>query len=185
MIKGKTISLRPVEERDLGEFHSKLIDMESRGPWYPLPRTSLTKLRGAFNEAGFWTPDEGIFLIVDGADRLLGNVDWNKLNGDVPDVELGYRVFDQANFGRGIATEAVALLTNWLFDSHLMNRLRLTIHVDNIGSRRVAEKCGFTKEGMSREAWYHRGRWQDIDVYTLTRTESNERRRGQGSDGGG
>lgn len=183
MIKGTTVSLRPVEERDLDEFHSKLIDMESRGPWYPLPRTSLTKFRAAFSEAGFWSPDEGIFLIVDPDDRLVGNVDWNKLNGDVPDVELGYRVFDRADFGRGIATEALDLLANWLFDSQTMNRLRLTIHVDNIGSRRVAEKCGFTREGTSREAWYHQGKWHDIDVYTLTRAESNERRGGQSTNG--
>jgi RimJ/RimL family protein N-acetyltransferase len=25
-------------------------------------------------------------------------------------------------------------------------------------------------------AWYHRGKWHDIDVYTLTRAESNDRR---------
>jgi len=52
----------------------------------------------------------------------------------------------------------------------------VTIHVDNAGSHRVAEKCGFIKEGTSREAWYHKGKWHDIDVYTLTRAESDERR---------
>jgi RimJ/RimL family protein N-acetyltransferase len=177
VIKGRSVSLRPVAEDDLDEFHSRVIDIEARGPWYPLPRTSLVKFRAAFQEAGFWAPDEGIFLIVDKEDRLIGNVDWNRLNGDVPDVELGYRVFDRADWGRGIATEAVDLLAGWLFDTQTMNRLRLTIHVDNIGSRRVAEKSGFTKEGTSREAWNHRGKWHDIDVYILTRAESDERRR--------
>jgi len=95
----------------------------------------------------------------------------------VPDVELGYRVFDRADWGRGIATEAVDLLAGWLFDTQPMNRLRLTIHLDNIGSHRVAEKSGFTKGGTSREAWNHKGIWHDIDVYILTRAESDERRR--------
>jgi RimJ/RimL family protein N-acetyltransferase len=114
---------------------------------------------------------------VDEQDRLIGIVDWNKLNGDVPDMELGYRVFDRSDCGKGIATEALDLLAGLLFDTEPINRLRLTIHVDNVGSRRVAEKCGFMKEGMAREAWYHRGRWHDIDVFTLTRAESDARRK--------
>jgi ribosomal-protein-alanine N-acetyltransferase len=177
MIKGSTVSLRPVAEADLEELHAKLIDIESRGPWYPLPQTSMTKRRKAFEEDGFWSPDEGIFVIVDEQDRLLGTADWNKLNGDVPDMELGYRVFDQANWGKGIATEALDLLAGYLFDTQPINRLRLTIHVDNVGSHRVAEKCGFVNEGRSREAWNHRGKWHDIDAFTLTRAESDQRRK--------
>jgi [ribosomal protein S5]-alanine N-acetyltransferase len=179
MIKGLTVSLRPVAEADLEDLHAKLIDIEARGPWYPMPQTSLTKRRQAFEENGFWSPDEGIFLMVDEQDRLVGTVDWNKLNGDVPDLELGYRVFDRADWGRGIATEALDLLAGYLFDSLPINRLRLTIHVDNVGSRRVAEKCGFMNEGTSREAWYHKGTWHDIDVFTLTRRQSDQRRKEQ------
>jgi ribosomal-protein-alanine N-acetyltransferase len=176
VIKGPKVALRPVAEADLEELHAHLIDIEGRGPWYPMPRTSLTDRRKAFEEGGFWSPDEGIFLIVDAQDGLLGTVDWNKLNGDVPDVELGYRVFDRANWGKGIATEALDLLAGYLFDTLPINRLRLTIHVDNVGSHRVAEKCGFRNEGTSREAWYHKGKWHDIDVFTLTRAESDRRR---------
>jgi [ribosomal protein S5]-alanine N-acetyltransferase len=103
---------------------------------------------------------------------------WQKLNGfAMPDMELGYIVFDRANRGRGIASEAVDLLAGWLFDSQAINRLSLSVHVDNIGSRRVAEKCGFTNEATAREAWYHKGKWHDLDVFTLTRAESDERRR--------
>jgi [ribosomal protein S5]-alanine N-acetyltransferase len=179
VIKGSRVSLRPVAEADLDELHAHLTDIEGRGPWYPMPRTSLTTRRKAFEEDGFWSPDVGIFVMVDEHDRLLGTVDWNKLNGDVPDIELGYRVFDPGNWGKGIATEALDLLAYYLFDTQPINRLRLTIHIDNIGSRHVAEKCGFRKEGTSREAWYHKGEWHDIDVFTLTRSENDKRRKGR------
>ena len=176
MIKGTNVSLRPIAEADLEKLYSKLIDIEGRGPWYPLSRGSLTKFRRRFEEDGRMSDDEGLLVMVDHEDRLVGTVDWNKLNGDVPDMELGYRVFDRADWGKGIASEALDLFASWLFDTQPINRLHLTIHVDNIGSHRVAEKCGFIKEGMSREAWYHKGKWHDIDVYTMTRVESDERR---------
>jgi [ribosomal protein S5]-alanine N-acetyltransferase len=179
VIKGASVSLRPVAEADLEELHRRSLDLDARGPWYPLPRTSLTKFRANFAEAGFWSQDEGILVVVDAQDRLVGLVSWEKLNGDVPDVELGYRLFDRANWGKGIATEALDLLSGWLFDSQQMNRLSLIIHVDNIGSHRVAEKCGFTKQATAREAWYHKGKWHDVDIYILTRTESDAHRKGR------
>ena len=184
MIKGIGVSLRPVAEADLEELHSRVIDIAARGPWYPMPRIALTKLRADFEDSGLSSPDEGIFVVVDEQDRLIGNVDWTKLNGDVPDVEIGYRVFDRADWGRGVATEALDLLAGWLFDSQAINRLRLTIHVDNVSSHQVAEKRGFSREATSREAWYHKGRWHDVDVYTMTRAESDERRAAHGGQGG-
>jgi hypothetical protein len=43
VIKGTTFSLPPVGEADRENYHRKFIDIEGRGPWYRLPRTSLTK----------------------------------------------------------------------------------------------------------------------------------------------
>jgi RimJ/RimL family protein N-acetyltransferase len=98
-------------------------------------------------------------------------VGWDTLNGSAPDVELSYRLLSPEHAGKGTATEAVRLLASWLFGSQHMNRLMLYIHVDNIGSRRVAEKTGFTKEGTARQAWYHQGSWHDVDIYAMTRSD--------------
>jgi RimJ/RimL family protein N-acetyltransferase len=64
----------------------------------------------------------------------------------------------------------------WPFDSQPINRLQLVIHVDNAPSRRVAEKCGYTREATAREAWYHTGQWCNVDVFTITRAEYAQRR---------
>jgi Acetyltransferases, including N-acetylases of ribosomal proteins len=176
MLHGPRISLRPVEDEDVETFYRARTDIKTRGPWVPMPRTSLQGYRADFGSHGWWSQDEGVFLIVDAADRILGNVAWEALKGTIPDVELGYGIFDRAEMGKGLATEAVDLLAGYLFDAYTMNRLLLCIYPDNVASRRVAEKCGFKKEATAREAWPLKGKWLDIDIYVLTRRESDARR---------
>lgn len=176
MIIGPQVSLRPVRSEDIKLLHDSTLDLENRGPWYPLPGTPLGKFEARFAESGFWSPDDGTFAIVDPSDRIVGVVGWGKLNGDVADFEIFYRLLDQANRGKGIATEALGLLCGWLFDTGHMNRIRANVHVDNKASRRVCEKSGFIQEATARASWYNRGRWHDIAVYTLTRDEFAESR---------
>jgi len=177
VIVGRQISLRPLRSDDVGPVHDSMLDLESRGLWYPLPGTPRGKFEAAFAESGLWSSDEGVFAIVDSGDRLVGVVGWQKMNGDLPDVEIFYRLLDQADRGKGIATEAVGLLAGWLFDTGQMNRLRANVHVDNKASRRVCEKSGFTLEATARAAWYNRGQWHDVVVFTITRAEFEELRK--------
>ena len=171
MLTGRQISLRPLQGEDIGPLHASSLDLETRGPWYPLPGTPLTKFEAAFAASGFWSQDEGIFAIVDRSERMVGIVGWEQLNGDLPDVEVSYRLLDQAERGKGIATEALGLLSGWLFDTGHANRIRANVHVDNKASRRVVEKSGFTQEAIARASWYNRGQWHDAAVYTITREE--------------
>ena len=166
-----------MRNEDIGLFHEKSLDLESRGPWYPLPGTSLAAFEKAFAESGFWTPDSGIFAIIDQTDRVIVVISWQRLNGDVPDIELGYRLLSPADSGKGVVTEALGLMTAWLFDTQPQaNRLGLVIHVDNGRSLRVAEKCRFAREATFREAWYNRGRWHDVAICNITRREFEARR---------
>lgn len=119
-------------------------------PWCRPPRHVADEFRAAFNENALWSRGQGIFVIVDADEQILGNVDWEQLNGSVQDVEAAYRIYSRDNWGKGIATEALQLLTRWLFDSMPVNRIRLVVHVDNIGSHRVAEKCGYSKSGCHK-----------------------------------
>ncbi len=172
MLQGQVVRVRPIKADDLDRLYERVIDLESRGPWYPLPERSSVAFRRSFEEHGYWTPDAGWFLIVAPDGSVVGQVDWTRLNGDIPDIELGYRTYDEADRGKGYVSDAVRVMTRWLFDTQPINRVRLTVHVDNTASRRVAEKCGFTHEATARGAWPSRGRWHDVDVFTVTRAES-------------
>lgn len=171
MLSGELVHLRPISADDLDWLHARILDIDSRGPWYPLPQLSFVGFRRAFEEHGFWTPALGIFLIVADDDRVVGYVDWEQLGGDIPDMQLGYRTFETADRGKGYATDAVRTLVRWLFQTQAINRVRLVVHVDNAASNRVAEKSGFVREATARGGWPSRGRWHDVNVYVETRAE--------------
>ena len=45
--------------------------------------------------------------------------------------------------GRGLAVEALGLVTEWAFRDFGIVRVQLVTHLDNQRSQRVAERCGF------------------------------------------
>ncbi len=64
-------------------------------------------------------------------------------------AEIGYGL--RAGWrGRGLTTRAVRLVTDWAFFRAGIARLELGAAVDNVASRRVAERAGFRPEGIAR-----------------------------------
>jgi RimJ/RimL family protein N-acetyltransferase len=59
---------------------------------------------------------------------------------------LGYWVL-QAARGRGLASGAVRLLVEWAFTAAFAQRIEALVDVDNIASKRVLERSGFTQDG--------------------------------------
>jgi RimJ/RimL family protein N-acetyltransferase len=85
--------------------------------------------------------------------------------------ELSYLIFGEQHAGKGYTTQAVQLLTEYLFAGKRTNRLQLNIHPDNAASRRVAEKAGYTFEGLMRGCWFHGGRYHDLEIWSVLRDE--------------
>jgi RimJ/RimL family protein N-acetyltransferase len=86
------------------------------------------------------------FLAVDADDRLLGSFSVMELDREPGFGEIGYWVAAEAR-GRGIATRGVRLLADWCRDELGLTRIEVLPHKDNLPSRRVAEKAGFTDTG--------------------------------------
>jgi [ribosomal protein S5]-alanine N-acetyltransferase len=77
--------------------------------------------------------------------------------------EMGYWLAERAR-GRGIATEAVRLLAGWALRVLRLERLTLMIHPENAASQRVAERCGFTREGLLRSHMLKQGSGERRDA---------------------
>ena len=79
---------------------------------------------------------------------------------------VGYWLAPHAR-GRGIATRAVRLLARWAFADLGIERLQLTCGPDNAASQRVAERAGFTREGVLRSQIAFKGGRRDTVVFSL------------------
>jgi ribosomal-protein-alanine N-acetyltransferase len=98
--------------------------------------------------------------------RLVGCL-WTKRTDWASGVtEISYAVADDLR-GFGFAPEAVDALTLALILEHGFHRIELRVAPGNTGSRRVAEKAGFTYEGLLRNSGFvHSGR-VDLEVWSL------------------
>jgi RimJ/RimL family protein N-acetyltransferase len=91
----------------------------------------------------------GLAIVSAFGDDLLGSIgirvtSWEHRRGD-----LGYLVFEPAR-RRGVAPRAVRLLARFGFERLGLRRMEILTATGNEWSQRVAEKAGFTREGVLR-----------------------------------
>jgi len=80
-------------------------------------------------------------------------------------AEIGYIVVREAR-GRGIATRALRLVTDYALGEVGLARVHLMIGGENTPSMRVAERCGYQREGVLRSLYVKPGRRADMVVYS-------------------
>jgi RimJ/RimL family protein N-acetyltransferase len=107
------------------------------------------------------------FAIVDEADgAFLGMAALVQVHLEMAEAELGYIVAPGAR-GRGIAGRAIRLLAEWSFGEVGLVRLEAWIDIANEPSRRVAERLGFTFEGVRRSVHVKEELRSDMAIYSL------------------
>lgn len=103
-------------------------------------------------------------------DDHLGNISIWQVSRMGRSGEIGYWVrSDRAR--AGIATEVTTEMIGLGFNRLGFHKINLRIAVGNRPSERVAEKLGFTREGVLREELLIRGRWVDHTLYSLLEHE--------------
>lgn len=160
-------------------IRESLADLNQWLPWARLDYTAsdttafIRESIQAWKEGRAW--DYSI-RTVDSPKDHVGNISFWTVSKLGKIAEIGYWVRSGAT-SRGICTEAVELLLAEMFNSLSYHKVVLRIAVGNDASDRVAEKLGFTREGILREELLIRGNWVDHSLWSLLDREYRATRR--------
>ena len=162
-----TITLAPLAREHLPAVEELLRDPDvlrfTRVPEPPPPDFPETWL--ALYERGRRDGTREGFAVVDGNGEFLGLALAPRIEREARTVELGYVVAPAAR-GRGVATMALRLLTEWALTELGALRLELLIGVTNDASKRVAERNGYRFEGVLRSLHFKQGMREDTEIWS-------------------
>lgn len=171
MLIGKKINLRMIEDKDIPVLLPLMNDLDSRGEYSSVHLHHESKIRKTYSDAGFWENDFGRLLITDKLDRILGAITFFKGACDNEGYEIGYQIYSKEDRKQGYASEALKIFIAYLFDLKPIERLQVCTVKENVASRKTAEKCGFVFEGTMRKAYFARGKYHDLNLFSLMREE--------------
>ncbi len=163
MIPGTLVDLRRAEKSDLPLLTAWSGDVEVNGEFESFGQLSLSQMEKEFEA----DKDECWYMVCDKAGVPVGSVAHGTCGGG---CWIGYQLVPEAR-GRGLGTEAVTLITDYLFLHKDIVRIQAETHPANAASRRVLEKVGFTFEGLIRKSFFSRGAWRDTAMHSLLREE--------------
>jgi RimJ/RimL family protein N-acetyltransferase len=169
-LAGDVVLLRPWREADLPDIVLAFGDPVMQRFSWRTARYTETDARDYFakqDEARL--RGEGLdFALVEPRDQnvVLGAVSLYEVRLDHGCAAVGYWLAPEAR-GRGAATDAVGLLARWAFAELGLARLELTCGPDNGPSQHVAERCGFSREGLLRSHVPFKGARRDSVIYGL------------------
>lgn len=171
LAQNKTVGIRRIVAADLQQIAHFPFTVSITEPM-----TELVRLKKVLRTTGFAGEDSGAVAIIDlASDRLLGTSQFYRAAPCIHGVELGYIIHDRADRDRGFASQAVRLLSDYLFAQQPnVYRQQLMIEVWNTASWKLAERCGFVREGLLRSSGFGAGDPADCFIYSRTRKDWHE-----------
>jgi len=86
----------------------------------------------------------------------LGPIDWNHKIADI-----GIMIGDKNSWGKGYATDAIKLITNFGFKKLKLHKLTAGAYENNLGSIKAFLKAGFHEEARRRKHFFFKGKFLD------------------------
>lgn len=147
-IETERLRLRMIKKEDADDLH-RIFNIPGFGRYFPEgfqpSRDSTLVTIGRFLEQ--WTlRRHGVWILEkkDESGKMFGYCGLRFLP-DTQEVEILYGA-DKGYWGRGLVTEAARATLRFGFEHLKLDRIIAVTHTENIGSRRVMEKCDMKYE---------------------------------------
>lgn len=161
------ITLRPLRDSDAPNIAIAGDDPETQ-KWLPLPTPyTLDDARRFIHDIAGATLMEGtgIVFAIEQDNMFVGCIDVKRAEWLNRNCEIGYWIMPEHR-GRGFMPLALDLLSRWVLQNQGFARVEVRVASQNYSSQRVAEKAGYIREGVARQAGrVHSGR-VDLIIYS-------------------
>ena len=173
MLLGNRVTLRALHRDDLPlvwAFNNDLAVELAGGGDPPMPQRFEQVVADYDRAAAVGGRDNGMFAIeADG--RYIGSCGLFGADSTAQTVELGIGIGDKAYWGKGYGREAIQLLLDYAFRYRNYRRVWLRVNASNERGLRAYRACGFIEEGRQRDHVYSDGRYVDLVLMGILRTE--------------
>ena len=174
MIYGERLRLRAIEREDVKRYYEWVNDPEvTYGLSLYLPMSNLDEERWLESATQRDPNEKPLAIEVQQGEewKLIGNcrvfgIEWVNRSG-----ELGIMIGDKSAWNRGYGTEVMTLLLRHCFETLNLNRAFLRVYAENARAQRAYEKAGFVEEGRMRQAVFKHGKYEDVVIMSVLRSE--------------
>lgn len=102
--------------------------------------------------------------------RVVGTIGYMWFQPENNAAEVGYSLARDC-WNQGFMTEALQAVLRYSFEEMGINRIEAQHEVGNPASGAVMRKCGMAHEGTLRSRLYNKGRYVDVELYSILRQE--------------
>ena len=177
-LQGNGVTLRPVTTADCNDAYVKWLNDSSVNQFLEtrFVEQTLTSIK-AFVSSCTTDPSTYLFAIIENAtDRHIGNIKLGPINHFHDFTHLSYFIGEKSTWGKGYATEAIALASHFAFHTLKLNSIRAGAYETNIGSIKALQKCGYTLMGRFPSSLKCHGQYQDhLWFYLLKADDENHK----------
>lgn len=155
-IKGARISLRCLSDHDVTKAYlgwltdrtvTQFLEARFSGP------ANLEELRGFVEKVN--KSDDGLLFgifLTEGRTHI-GNIKLGPINFIHGRADIGIIIGEKNYWGRGLATEAIILLSDYATAGLGLSRIYASCYESNVGSRRAFERAGFFVQARLADFW--------------------------------
>ena len=174
MIIGKRVRLRAISKDDLPQFVVWLNDPEVIRHITIFAPLSLAHEEQWLQETLAHPIEEqplGIEISAGEEWKLVGDVGFMFLDQRARSAEIGIFIGDKTAWDKGYGTEAMQLMVDYGFATLNLNRIYLRVYETNPRGMHCYEKVGFQHEGRMRQAHYLDGKYIDVLLMSILKSE--------------
>ena len=167
------VVLREQRDSDVEDFFNYYTDPEvNKFILCDIPTTIEDTRRELHYWRGvFYQNDGAYFAIADKeSDKMIGSIGITSYNAYQSRIELSYDLAKEY-WRRGITSRAIHKIVEYAFENWQVNRIEASVSTQNIPSKNLLLKCGFSLEGTLRQHRYHRGNFVDVYFFSLLKEE--------------